>query len=105
MVKAQFLSFTRVLDVTVRRCARAWPGVSDGDVDLILLTGGGFVGRDRNGAADAGGRKFPILLIGWRLGRRDVSGSMSKWRKAFASLSVKYRVWLGGRVPSFKGPN
>ena len=104
-MKAQALSFTRVLDVTVLRCARAWPGVPDGDIDFLLLSGGCFVGRGRNRVADAGGSKFPLFLIGWRLGKSGVLDSMSKWRRAFASLSVKYRVWPGGRVPRFNGPN
>lgn len=87
------------------QCGFAWAVRPKGDGVLLLLMEFNFAGRGRKGAASVEGENFLVFLIGSRFGRRGVSGAMSKWRKSFASLSVKYRVCPGGRVPRFSGPN
>ena len=102
----------RLLGARVGQVGRAWAVGLEGACGLLLL---GPVGVARRGRAEAAGLdvgNFSVLLIGCLVGIlgclvgiRGVSGAMSKWRKSFASLSVKYRVWPGGRVPRFRGPN
>jgi len=51
-----------------------------------------FAERGRNCPVGLDTENFSVLFIGWRIAGRGVLGAMSKWRKSFASLSVKYRV-------------
>ena len=105
MLNPHVLTLTRVLDVTGRRRGPAWPEVPEGGRVLLFLMGPGLDVRGRDGAIGLEEGNFPVFRIGWPWGRDGVSGSMSNWRKALASLSVKYRVFPGGRDPRFRGPN
>jgi len=105
MLNTQVLTLTRVLPVIGRRRGPGWPEVPEGENVFFLLMGFGFAGPGRDGPVGVEDGNFLVLLIGWRFGRRGVAGAMSKWRRSFASLSVKYRICPGGRVPRFSGPN
>ena len=84
---------------------RGWVVVLAGERVLLLPMGFGFAKRGRAEIVDLVEGNSSVLLLGWPCKGGGVSGAINKWRRSFASLSVKYRVWPGGRVPRFSGPN
>jgi len=78
MMNAYGLTLTLVFDLTFRWGDWTWPFFPEGGSVPFLLMAFGFAGCGRDGAAGVVGGNFPVLLIGWRLGRRGDSGSRSR---------------------------